>query len=232
MIRLLDTLKLKYTKRLFLSSGAISVRLPLSLNIAGKIYHLETNMISREYIFIKIYEEDFEFLPSVYSHIILFMNLDLFNIGKYELEGKLVSIDKIAGSRCGLWIEYKTETESDRKTISQFVQNHYTPRYSVRFSVEIKTDHKTLRGEAINLSEKGIFIEAELGHLEENKMYSLILYLESDIIHVNAQVSWINKGKMYDKPNGYGLKFLPDKNAEKKITQYLNTLKKRSAILR
>lgn len=231
-LNILDTLKLKYTKRFFLTSGAISVRLPLSLNIAGKIYHIETNMISKEHIYIKAYEEDFEFLPSVNSHLILFMNLDLFNNGKFELEGKLVSIDRIAGSRIGIWISYKTESDSNRKMISEFVLNHYTPRYSVRFAVEIQAGEKILHGEAINLSEKGIFIEAELGHLEDNKIYHLTLFPETEPIQLDAQVSWINKGKMYDKPNGYGLKFISDRTALKKILTYLKILRERSAILR
>jgi hypothetical protein len=227
-----EKIKLKYIKRFFLESGAIAVRLPLSLNVVGKIYHLETTMISREYIYLKVYEEDFEFLPSSYSHLILFMNLDLFSNGKFDLEGKLVSIDKLTGSRLGLWISYQAETEKDKTIISEFVRNHYTPRYSVRFDVDIKTETKFLRAEAINLSEKGIFIEAPLDQLEERDACVLTLYPENRSISVKAEVSWINKGKMYDKPNGYGLKFIHDKKTESKIIDYLNLLKDRSEILR
>jgi len=228
---LIESLKVKYLKRFFLAS-AISVRLPISLNIVGKIYHLETNMISREYIYLKVYEEDFEFLPSTNSHLLLFMNLDLFNSGKFELEGKLVAIDKLNGSRLGLWISYKAESERDEEIISEFVQTHYTPRYSVRFDVDIKTEKKFFSGLAINLSEKGIFVEAPLNHLEEREICNLTLYPENLSIPVNAQVSWINKGKMYDKPNGYGLKFLSDKKTQSQILQYLDLLKNRSEILR
>ncbi len=228
----LETIRLTFVKRLFLSTRAISVRLPLSLNIVGKLYHLETSMVSKEYIYLKVYEEDFEFMPSSYSHLLLFMTLDLFNNGKIELEGKLVSIDRLTGSRLGLWISYQTEVESERKILSEFITNHYTPRYSVRFDVEIKTPTKLLRAEAINLSEKGIFIEAPLGRLEEREICTLILYPENLSIPVKAEVSWINKGKMYDKPNGYGLKFLSDKKTESKVIKYLDVLKNRSAMLR
>lgn len=228
---LIESLKLKYLKRFFLAT-AISVRLPITLNIVGKIYHLETNMISREHIYLKVYEEDFDFLPETNSHLLLFMNLDLFNNGKFDLEGKLVAVDRLNGSRLGLWISYKAESENDQNIISEFVRNHYTPRYSVRFDVDIKTQTKFLRAQAINLSEKGVFIEAPLNHLEEMEVCTLILYPENLSISVLAEVSWINKGKMYDKPNGYGMKFLHDKKTESKILQYLELLKNRSEILR
>ncbi len=227
-----ENIKLNYMKKFFLSTGAISVRLPLSLNIAGRIYHLETSMMSKEYIYLKVFEEDFEFLPSSYSHLILFMNLNLFNNGKIDLEGRMASVDTLSGSRLGLWVEYQTELESERKTLSEFVLNHYTPRYSVRFDVEIKTPTKLLRAEAINLSEKGIFIEAPPDQLEEKEICNLVLFPENFFIPVRAEVSWINKGKMYDKPNGYGFKFFSDKKTESKISKYLDLLKKRSAMLR
>ena len=227
----MESLKVKYFKYFFVAS-AISVRLPISLNIVGKIYHLETNMISREYIYLKVYEEDLEFLPETNSHLLLFMNLDLFSNGKFDLEGKLVAIDKLNGSRLGLWIYYKAETEKDQHIISEFVRNHYTPRYSVRFDVDMKTETKFIRAQAINLSEKGVFIEAPLDHLEEREVCTLILYPENLSISVLAEVSWINKGKMYDKPNGYGMKFLHDKKTESKILHYLELLKNRSEILR
>lgn len=228
----LENLKLIYIKGLFLSTRAISVRLPLSLNIVGKIYHLETSMISREYIYLKVYEEDFDFLPIVNSNILIFMNLNLFNNGKLDLEGKLISIDRLGGSRLGLWIEYKTELEKEKKIISDFVVNHYTPRYSVRFDVEINNTTNLLKAEAINLSEKGIFIEAPPDRLEENEICTLVLFPENFSIPVKAQVSWINKGKMYDKPNGYGFKFLAEKKSRTQILKYISILKKRSAMLR
>lgn len=227
-----ETIKLRLIKRFFLSTSAISVRLPLNLNIVGKNYHLETSLISKEYIYLKVYEEDFEFLPSSFSHLILFMHLDLFNNGKIDLEGKLISVDRLSGSRLGLWISYNTEVDADKKTLSEFVVNHYTPRYSVRFHVEIKTQTKLIRAEAMNLSEKGIFIEAPLDRLEEGEACTLILYPENLTIPVEAEVSWINKGKMYDRPNGYGLRFLSDKKTESKILKYLDLLKNRSAMLR
>ena len=75
-------------------------------------------------------------------------------------------------------------------------------------------------------------IEAPLDHLEEREVCTLILYPENLSISVLAEVSWINKGKMYDKPNGYGMKFLHDKKTESKILHYLELLKNRSEILR
>lgn len=228
----LEKIKFNYLRKFFLPNKAIFVRLPISLNIAGKLYHLETNMISNEYIYLRVYEEDFEFLPDSCSHLILFMSLDLFSNGKFELEGRLVSVERLIGNRLGLWILYKTETKKDRDILSEFFQTHYTPRYSVRFDVDIKTETKFVRSEAINLSEKGIFLEAPINLLEERQICELILYPENLSIKVKAQVSWINKGKMYDKPNGYGLKFLLDKKSESEILKYLVLLKNRSAILR
>lgn len=222
----------KYFRKFFLLNKAIAVRLPLALNIAGKVYHLETTMISNDYIYLRIYEDDIEYLPSIYSHLILFMNLDLFSSGKFELEGKLVFVDRLPGNRIGLWISYQTQTEEETNFISEFVSSHYTPRYSVRFDVDIKTDTKFLHAEAINLSERGIFVEAPLDQLEERQVCELILYPENQSISVKAQVSWINKGKMYDKPNGYGLKFLLDNKNKSAIIRYVDLLKDRVAILR
>lgn len=228
----LEKIKFNYLRKFFLPKKAVFVCLPISLNIAGKIYHLETNMISNEYLYLRIYEEDFEFLPDSCSNLILFISLDLFSNGKFELEGRLVSIERLIGNRLGLWILYKTETKKDREILSEFFQTHYTPRYSVRFDVDVKTEIKFMRSEAINLSEKGIFLEAPINLLEERQICELILYPENLSIRVKAQVSWINKGKMYDKPNGYGLKFLLDKKSESEIIRYLKLLKNRSAILR
>ncbi|MBK8396062.1 MAG: PilZ domain-containing protein [Leptospiraceae bacterium] len=189
-------------------------------------------MISNNFFYFRVYSEDFDFIPSTNSHLLLFMNLDLFNSGKFDLEGKLVAIEKLNGSRLGLLVSYKAEKEKDQKTISEFVRNHYTPRYSVRFAVDIRTDTEFIPALAINLSEKGIFIEAPLNHLEEREICTLLLHLDDSSISVKAQVSWINKGKMYDKPNGYGLKFIYDTNTESKILRYLEKLKNRSSILR
>ena len=47
-----------------------------------------------------------------------------------------------------------------------------------------------------------------------------------------GEVTWINKGKLYDKPNGYGLKFIHNKFSRKKISKYTESLVNKSELIR
>ncbi len=209
-----------------------SVRLPILLNIIGTEYHLETHRISSKYLYVKLYNADLEYLPPLHSNILVFINLNLFGSGVFELKGSIDSVEDLTGGRKGIWIEYETKSETDSKKINEFIKKFYIPRYSTRFDIEILSENDFFNAEAINLSENGIFIESKLYSIKEREVCILTLYPEKESIQIHAEVSWINSGLIHDKPIGYGFKFIHTGLSKYRIKKFVKKLKMNSEILR
>jgi Tfp pilus assembly protein PilZ len=212
--------------------NSVMVKLPLGINIIGSMYHAETSQISEKYILVKVYLDDFEYIPPENSHIYIFLSLNLFNRGILELKGKIVEKENIEGGRLAIWIEYETYSESDQKKILDFINHHYTPRYSVRFSVDVLSEHHYFSAEAVNVSENGIFIESSIYPIDIRSNCILTLHLDDDSFQLQAELSWINKGQIFERPIGYGFKFIHTNKTKHRIKTYLEKLKDSSEILR
>ncbi|MCB1191054.1 MAG: PilZ domain-containing protein [Leptospiraceae bacterium] len=211
-----------------------AVSIPVSLNILGKTYNLNTSVLTPEYVYIKIYIDDFDLIPEVGSDVLIFITMNFFAIGLIELSGKMIGYKELSGKRLGIWIKYEDISDKDKKRINNFIFKYYAPRYSVRFEVSISKHgfqghYKT---QAINLSKNGIFVEGEPGLFSINDKCNLVLYPQNSQIEVMGEVTWINKGKLYDKPNGYGLKFIHNKFSRKKISKYTESLVNKSELIR
>lgn len=210
------------------------VSIPILLNIFGETYNLNTSVVTPNYVFLKIYMDDFDIIPEVGSNIMLFITMNIFTMGLVELSGKVINYKKLSGKRLGLWIVYEDINEKDQKKLANFLDKYYSPRYSVSFGVDVfkhsfETQYPT---QAVNLSYNGIFIEGEPGLFDVKEKCYLHLHTENQNIEVMGEVTWINKGKLYDKPNGFGIKFIHNKYSRKQISNYVKTLTHKSELIR
>lgn len=208
------------------------VRVPVTLNILGDTYHAESSRLSDEILYLRLYEDDLNFFPEKNSNLLLFISLNLYSKGSLDLEGKVFEIERLKGGRLGVWIRYQAESERSLQTIQEFLKSSYSPRYNVRFSVDILLPSRVIHGEAINLSEKGIFVEADPAVLTTGQECRLVLNGHNGRIKLSGRVTWINKGQMYDKPNGYGFQFIRDTRSKRELSKYIQILQKRSEQLR
>jgi Tfp pilus assembly protein PilZ len=210
----------------------IPVRVPVALNVIGQTYHLESSFLSPREIYLKIYLDDLEYLPPSDSNIVLFLSLNLYSRGKFEVEGKITRTDKLKGNRAGLLISFFGIDSEITATITDFVYKYYSPRYSVRLEAVLIFQNREIYVNAVNLSRNGIFIETETELFSKGDYCKLKLFLGNSTVIVEAIITWLNNGSVYDKPNGLGMKFLHDKTSSKAISAYITELEKKSEIMR
>ncbi len=217
----------------YLKKHATSVRVPVNLNILGQEFFTESSILTHQYIYIKVYEEDFELIPDIESKILLFMNLNFYTRGQLELTGSLVHKEFLPGARQGLWIKFLDISKEDETFITDFTTKYYFPRYSTKFNVIVYTQSsKMFLTEAVNISENGIFLETGDTSLNVGSRCELSLEFSNVSLLIQSVVSWVNQGKIYNKPNGYGMKFLHNKTTANLVKKYIEGLKNKSALLR
>ncbi|MEM7180325.1 MAG: PilZ domain-containing protein [Spirochaetota bacterium] len=233
-MHIFDYLGFVFLERNKIKDSVSAVRIPVTLNILGHKYFLETRILTEKIVYLTVYREDIEILPENDSSIVLFLSLNFYSRGKVECIAKLKYKEILPGDRLGLWIEFIDIQEEDTNLIKDFLASYYSPRYSVRFEVILQNDRQEFPGEAINLSENGIFVETDISELKagDGKIYQLWLYPYDQEIYSQGQITWLNTGKLYDKPYGCGIKFLHTQDSQKKIHNYIHMLKTKSEIVR
>ncbi|MCB1160913.1 MAG: PilZ domain-containing protein [Leptospiraceae bacterium] len=231
---LIEHVYFNFFEKEFLKRHQNGVRIPVTINVLGDEYFLESSLITEKYLYLKVYEEDFDYLPEEDSNILIFLSLNLYSRGKAEMVTSLFAKESLNSGRIGLWLKILETSEEDKASIREFLIRYHSPRYSVRFSVLLS--HRTIEKKhitsAINLSQNGIFLETELLDLKVGDRCRLLLYPQAKRIPIDAEVSWINNGNLYDKPNGYGFKFLHDSRSSYALRKLLYTLKNVSAQVR
>lgn len=232
-MQLFEYLKFVFWDKEFLKNSFNAARIPVTLNILGHKYFLETHILTTELVYLIAYSDDLQVIPESDSNIVVFLSLNFYSRGKIETIGRVFYKERLAGDRIGLWIQFIDLAKEDRKLLQKFLTIYYAPRYSVRFEALLKQNHQELAGEAINLSLNGVFLEIDTEELiVQEQEYILYLYPEDREIQVRGIITWINSGKLYDKPYGCGIKFLHSGHSHQEIAQYLATLRNRSELVR
>lgn len=213
-----------------LSKGAVSARLPITLNIIGKNYHLETSLISNERMMIKILEDSVEFIPNSDSNILLFINLNLNVHQIVELKGKIEYIEKLAQNKKAVWIKFETHSENDFKKIKEYIEKTYIPRYELKIQVEVMTEKNFFNSESSNISENGILIRSDYYEIKENEICILNLYFENESIEQKAELSWVQK--VSEAETNFGFKFIHNGQSRYKMNDIIKQIRNNSKLIR
>ncbi len=213
-----------------LSKGAVSAKLPITLNVIGKNYHLETSLISNDRMMIKVFDDSLEFIPSIESNILLFINLNLNLSNIIELQGKIELIEKLHQNKQNIWIKFETHSENDFKKIKDYIDKTYIPRYKLQIIVEVMSEKKFFSATSSNLSENGVLIQTDFYDIRENEICILNLYFENENVEQKSELSWIQK--VSEGETNYGFKFIHNGQSRYKMNEIIKQIKNSSLLIR
>ncbi|MCE9500067.1 MAG: PilZ domain-containing protein [Leptospira sp.] len=215
-------------------SPKVTVKIPVTMNVLGKFYYFHTREFTKNGVYIVCYADELDILPDQKSGITLFLMFDLYSHGKIEIQGELEKKFPLPGARMGLQISFTPADKKGKETIERFIRKFYTPRYTVRFKANISKpgSGEILVAEAINFSKNGIFLETDIRTFHEKDECDLILFTGASDIKTGGEITWVNRGNLYDKPDGLGIKFLPDRKSKREIISFLDLIEKENAVIR
>lgn len=213
-----------------LSKGAVSAKLPITLNVLGKNYHLETSLISNDRMMIKILSDSIDYIPNTNSNILLFISLNLSIREQIELSGKVEHIENLSNQKKSIWIKFETHSENDFKKIKEYVDKTYIPRYEISIHSEIMSEKNFFSGTSSNISENGILILSDYYEIKENEICILNLNFDQQVIEQKAELSWIQKNS--DSETKFGFKFIHNGQSRYKMNEIIKQIKTNTQLFR